>query len=125
MAREGLQSNRHQANSGPSGLNLVRCVFGAGRWPPGAGRHRRPLPRPDWSYRLVVAVVMARRKHLARGGVHVGKSDVSLSNAIRRGEIVKEIADHAGVGSPGSILQPIRRGFEGCSTQSSLSASTF
>jgi hypothetical protein len=40
----------------------------------------------------VVAVVMARRKHLARGGVHVRKSDVS--NAIRRGEIVKEIVDH-------------------------------
>lgn len=33
---------------------------------------------------------MARRKHLARGGVHVRKGDVSLSNAIRRGEIVKE-----------------------------------
>jgi len=39
-----------RANSGPSGLNLVGCVFGAGRWPPGAGHHRRPLPRPDWSY---------------------------------------------------------------------------
>ena len=37
---------------------------------------------------------MARRKHLVRGGVHVRKSDVSLSNAIRRGEIVKEIVDH-------------------------------
>src|SRR6476660_8696811 len=39
VAREGLHSNRHQANSGPSGPNLVRCVFGAGRWPPGAGHH--------------------------------------------------------------------------------------
>jgi hypothetical protein len=37
---------------------------------------------------------MARRKHLVRGGVHVRKSDVSLSNAIRRGEIVEEIVDH-------------------------------
>ena len=50
---------------------------------------------------------------LARGSVHLWKGDVTPSNAIRRGEIVKEIADHAGVGSPGSILQPIRRGFEG------------
>ena len=37
---------------------------------------------------------MARRKHLGRGGVHVRKGDVSLSDAIRRGEIVKEIVDH-------------------------------
>ena len=82
MAREGLHSNRHQANSGPSGLNLVRWVFGAGavatrRWtpPPSAAPPRLVVS-------AVVAVAMARRKHLARGGGHVRKSDVSLSNAI-------------------------------------------
>ena len=65
----------------------------------GAVATRRWTPPPSAAPpRLVVsavmAVAMARRKHLARGGVHVRKSDVSLSNAIRRGEIVKEIVDH-------------------------------
>jgi hypothetical protein len=81
-----------QANSGPSGLNLVRCVFGAGAV---ATRPWTPPPSvapPRLVVSAVVAVVMARRKHLARGGFHVRKSDVS--NAIRRGEIVKEIVDH-------------------------------
>ena len=62
----------------------------------GAVATRRRTPPPSAAPpRLVVSAVvaMARRKHLARGGVHVRKSDVSLSNAIRRGEIVKEIVD--------------------------------
>jgi hypothetical protein len=37
---------------------------------------------------------MARRKHSARGGVHLRKGNVTPPDAIRRGEIVEEIVDH-------------------------------
>ena len=92
MSREGLQSNRHQSQlwavwPKSSTLCFWRGAVATRRWTP------PPSAAPP---RLVVSAVvaMARRKHLARGGVHVRKSDVSLSNAIRRGEIVKEIVDH-------------------------------
>jgi hypothetical protein len=37
---------------------------------------------------------MARRKHLARGGIHVRRGDVTPPDAIRRDELVEEIVDH-------------------------------
>ena len=41
-----------------------------------------------------VTVVMARRKHLARGGIHVRRGDVTPPDAIGRDELVEEIVDH-------------------------------
>ena len=92
MAREGLQSNRHQSQLWAVWPKSSTLCF----WRGAVATRRRTPPPSAAPPRLVVSAVvaMARRKHLARGGVHVRKSDVSLSNAIRRGEIVKEIVDH-------------------------------
>lgn len=42
----------------------------------------------------VAVVVMARKKHSAKGGVRVTKDYGTPPDAIRRGEIVEEIVDH-------------------------------
>ena len=68
--------------------------FGAGRWPPGAGHHRRPAARPDWSYRQWWRWLWPEESTSAKRRCSRQEERRLLSNAIRRGEIVKEIVDH-------------------------------
>jgi hypothetical protein len=139
VAREGLQSNRHQSQLWAVWPKSSTLCFWRGAVATGAGHHRRPLPRPDWSYQQwwrwlwpeesiwleavftsgratsrcpmrsgearssirPVVVHPTKRADFSRHGYRDAQFEDAFarflpheSNAIRRGEIVKEIVDH-------------------------------
>jgi hypothetical protein len=69
------------------------------------------LPRADLLCWRWVAVVMARKKRSAKGGGGARKRVVTPPNAIRRGEIVEEIAD---------CLQPWKQGTSAADVSASV-----
>jgi hypothetical protein len=75
---------------------VLRCEWRGAGWPPVAPHTTTAevLPHADHMCRRWAAVVMGRKKHSAKIGVRVRKSDVEPPNAIRREEIVEEIVDH-------------------------------